>query len=113
MKAMKNSGIEWIGEIPAEWDTIKFKHLFNIVSGNGFSENLQGNDFGDIPFCKCSDINGNDIFVSSAKNYISLDCQKENNFNLIPENSILIAKIGEALKKNHRKINTIKCCIDN
>lgn len=30
---MKYSGIEWIGEIPEHWDTIKFKDLFKFGSG--------------------------------------------------------------------------------
>lgn len=30
---MKNSGIEWIGEIPADWNIIKVKNLFNIGRG--------------------------------------------------------------------------------
>jgi type I restriction enzyme S subunit len=38
---------------------------------------------------------------------------KEESYNIIPANSILFSKIGEALKKNHRKINTVPCCIDN
>lgn len=110
----KDSGIEWIGEIPQDWNAIKFKYCFSIIGGNGFSETLQGNSNGEIPFCKCSDINDSSTnFVSSANNYVSLECCNDNNFNLVPENSILIAKIGEALKKNHRKINTVPCCIDN
>ena len=110
----KDSGIAWIGKIPAEWHTIKFKYCFLITGGNGFSEFLQGNNSGEIPFCKCSDINDTyKIFVDRAKNYISKKCCIDNNFNLIPANSILIAKIGEALKKNHRKINSLPCCIDN
>lgn len=28
-REMKNSGIEWIGTIPKEWDTVKFKYLHN------------------------------------------------------------------------------------
>ena len=91
----KDSGIEWIGEIPQDWKTIKFKYCFSIIGGNGFPEKLQGNNSGDIPFCKCSDINDNSvIFVNNANNYISRECCKDNNFNLIPENSILVAKIG-------------------
>ena len=38
---------------------------------------------------------------------------KKYRLNIIPPNSIVIAKIGEALKKNHRKINTVPCIIDN
>ena len=30
---MKDSGIEWVGEIPEHWDTIKFKDLFKFGSG--------------------------------------------------------------------------------
>ena len=29
MRAMKNSGVEWIGEIPENWRIIKFKYLYN------------------------------------------------------------------------------------
>lgn len=29
MRKMKDSGIEWIGEIPAEWETIRIKNLFD------------------------------------------------------------------------------------
>lgn len=34
-------------------------------------------------------------------------------YNIIPKDSILFSKIGEALKKNHRKINTVPCIVDN
>lgn len=36
-----------------------------------------------------------------------------NKWHLIPKNSILFAKIGAALSKNYRKINQVRCCIDN
>ena len=29
MREMKNSGVEWIGEIPKEWNLIKFKYVHN------------------------------------------------------------------------------------
>ena len=112
-RPMKDSGIEWIGEIPQEWGVIKFKYLFNIIGGNGFPETLQGKTEGEYPFCKVSDINGSSAFVSSANNYVSEKTVSEYKFNIIPSNSILMAKIGAALRKNHRKINVVPCCIDN
>jgi len=30
---MKDSGIEWLGEIPAHWETLRFKYCFSIRSG--------------------------------------------------------------------------------
>ena len=73
----------------------------------------QGKQEGKYPFCKASDINGSEIFVSSANNYVDDDVTKAEGYNIIPKNSILFSKIGEALKKNHRKINTVPCIVDN
>lgn len=30
---MKNSGVEWIGEIPEEWEVTQVKNIFNIGRG--------------------------------------------------------------------------------
>ena len=112
-RPMKDSGIEWIGEIPEDWDSIKFKYLFSIIGGNGFPDALQGHTEGDFPFCKVSDINGVEDYVNTAINWISRSVVEDNKFNVIPIGSIIMAKIGAALAKNHRKINNVECCIDN
>lgn len=110
---MKDSGSAWLRDIPDDWKVIKLKYIFGIIGGNGFPEQMQGKTEGDFPFCKVSDINSNSIFVDSAVNYVSTDEVESNRFNIIPVNSIIMAKIGAALMKNHRKINSIPCCIDN
>jgi len=46
-REMKDSGVEWIGQIPESWDIIKFKYLFSIIGGNGFPDTLQGVTEGD------------------------------------------------------------------
>ena len=112
-REMKDSGIAWIGIIPETWDIIKFKYVFSIIGGNGFPDSLQGNTQGDYPFCKVSDINGQSEYVKTATNWVTQEIVDINKFNIIPPNSILMAKIGAALAKNHRKINVLKCCIDN
>ena len=33
MRKMKDSGIEWIGQIPEDWEINKTKYLFNVVNG--------------------------------------------------------------------------------
>ncbi len=44
---MKDSGVEWIGEIPNEWDICKIKNCFNVFAGatpqSGNSEYWDGN----------------------------------------------------------------------
>ena len=112
-RQMKDSGVEWIGDIPEKWNAKKFKYIFSIIGGNGFPENLQGNCKGDYPFFKCSDINGTEREVLLAKNFVNSNIVDKYKFNIIPSDSILMAKIGEALKKNHRKINKKPCIVDN
>ena len=33
MRKMKESGIEWIGKCPSNWNMIPTKYLFQVVSG--------------------------------------------------------------------------------
>ncbi len=110
---MKNSGVEWIGEIPYEWEVRKFKYFFDIYGGSGFKEEYQGQENGDFPFCKASDLNGTEKNLISAKNYVNQDLVDKESYIIIPKNSILVSKIGEALKKNHRKVNLVNCIVDN
>jgi len=109
----KDSGVDWIGKIPKEWKIKKIKYFYSIIGGNGFNESLQGQNSGDYPFCKVSDINHPGAFIESAKNFVSQEDVISNKYNIIPIGSLIFAKIGEALKKNHRKINKVKCIIDN
>ncbi len=109
----KDSGVEWIGDIPEHWELRRIKFIGTLYSGNGFKEELQGKEEGDYPFYKVSDINGDGKLVTFSNNYVDKDDIVNNRWNIIPQNSILFAKIGEALKKNHRKINAYSCLIDN
>lgn len=109
----QDSGIRWIGKVPKIWKSNRIKYLYRIISGNGFPEYLQGNTEGELPFYKVSDINGDGRFVSESANYVSYEQAKENRWSVIPPNALLMAKIGAALSKNHRKINISDCLVDN
>lgn len=110
-RKMKDSGIEWIGEIPEDWEVSKIKYHFKVISGSGFPISLQGKSSGDYPVCKASDIaNANEI-LHSAANY--LDKYEISGFNIIPKYGVIMPKIGEAMKKNNRAIVFKDVVIDN
>lgn len=48
VRKMKDSGIEWIGEIPEDWETIRVKNLFNVSRGRVISK-LETTDEGKYP----------------------------------------------------------------
>lgn len=110
---LKDSGVEWIGEIPEHWNTIRAKYMFSVVSGNGFPEHLQGRNDESLMFLKVSDINDPGIMVNGANNTVSKEEAELYRWNVIKPFSILMPKIGEALKKNYRKLNPAPCMIDN
>lgn len=113
MRKMKDSGIEWIGEIPEGWEIHRIKTHFSIISGSGFKPELQGQSTGDFPVCKASDISGSGHYLHTSANYISSDIVKSQHFSIIPKGSILFAKIGEAMRKNNRSLCSLDCCVDN
>lgn len=113
MRKMKDSGIEWIGEIPEGWEVHRVKTHFSIISGSGFKPELQGQSTGDFPVCKASDISSSGHYLHTSANYITSDIVKSQHFSIIPKGSILFAKIGEAMRKNNRSLCLHDCCVDN
>ncbi len=112
-RKMKDSGIEWIGEIPEGWEVHRVKTHFSIISGSGFKPELQGQSTGDFPVCKASDISSSGHYLHTSANYITSDIVKSQHFSIIPKGSILFAKIGEAMRKNNRSLCSHDCCVDN
>ena len=38
MREMKDSGVEWIGNIPEKWKVCRFKHAASLYTGNSISD---------------------------------------------------------------------------
>ena len=54
-RKMRDSGVEWIGEVPEGWEVLKGKYFFNIQSGWPFDSNLFSNEKG-FPLVRIRDI---------------------------------------------------------
>lgn len=63
MREMKDSGIEWIGEIPKEWSVVKVKHLCKVTDGTHFSP--QTTEVGK-PYITVSNVNNSKIDIQGA-----------------------------------------------
>ena len=70
---MKDSGIEWIGEIPAEWDVVRIKNLFDYRNERNFKPLEEVNlislytDKGVVQHCDLDETTGNK--ASNADGY--------------------------------------------
>lgn len=97
---MKNSGVEWIGNIPEHWDVNKNTHLFNKI-GSGTtptSSDLSYYDSGDINWLQTGDLN-NDYIVATSRKINQKAMSKFSSLKLYDENSLVIAMYGATIGK--------------
>jgi type I restriction enzyme S subunit len=111
----KDSEIEWLGEIPAHWETKKLKSIGWIRAGAGFPDAEQGLVNEGLPFYKVSDMNldGNEILMKSHNNSVSKETAKRLGATIFPSDTIIFPKVGIALLTNKRRILHCQACLDN
>ena len=96
-REMKDSGIEWIGEIPNNWILKPLKYICNLKTGST-PKNKEGiTDYGDYPWITPSDLTDKYAIDKSAQ-YISAVTIKKNNYHLYPKNSVLLVCIASVGK---------------
>ena len=68
-REMKDSGVEWIGEIPKEWGRTKIKMIASFFNGDRTSRYPQPTDFVDdgIAFLTSRNIDGDEVDLSETK----------------------------------------------
>lgn len=98
-REMKDSGIEWIGEIPKEWEIIKLKKMMTFLNGYAF-EGSRLSFEGKYPVIRIGDISNNKIDTKNS-NKINLTTDEEEFLEkfLIKKNDILIAMSGATVGK--------------
>lgn len=87
MREMKNSGIEWIGEIPTEWEITTIKKAYTFQTGWTPDTKKEDNFIGDNVWVNISDMNSKVIFDSNK--HISDDAVAISSMNISPKGSLL------------------------
>ena len=94
---MKNSGVEWLGDVPAYWETWKITHAIDLI-GSGTtpkSDNAEYYD-GDFLWVTTSELREN--FISDTKQKVSDSAIKEYSaLKIYPTNSVAIAMYGATI----------------
>lgn len=96
---MKDSGIEWIGEVPEEWSMIKTSLLFRLI-GSGTTPTKNGTNYADegLYWLQTGDLN--DGYISDTSKYVSESAVQENSaLTLFPKGSLVIAMYGATIGK--------------
>ncbi|PCH52507.1 MAG: hypothetical protein COC22_03965 [Flavobacteriaceae bacterium] len=89
----KNSGIEWIGEIPEHWEIVKLRYLIDILSGYS-PEQCKPSINGDVEYIKVDNINKDSFDINSSTHFTN------NDFVVTKTKTILFPKRGAAIGLN-------------
>ena len=109
---MKDSDIEWLGEVPEHWNVAKIGHFTQLIRGAsprpaGDSKYF-GGDF--MPWITVGEVtNGNDKFVLSTENYLTKEGSEQSRI-IYPE-TLLLSNSGATL--GVPKISKITGCIND
>lgn len=96
---MKDSGVEWIGEIPENWEVIKCSYVFSGIgsgttpkSSNEYYYTNEG-----VNFLQTGDLN--DGYINDTTKKITDKALKEINLKIYSKNSLIIAMYGATIGK--------------
>ena len=95
---MKDSGIEWIGNVPEHWTIKKLSYIAETLSGGTPSRDKHEYwDDGNIPWMSSGEINNE--FITETKEYITTLGFDNSNAKWIPKNAVLMALNGQGKTK--------------
>lgn len=101
----KDSGIEWIGVIPENWNKTYLKYCMNKIYGGGTpttsEETYWSENEADIPWVAISDISSCDKELYLTKKKITEEGRKSKNLEIIPKGTLLLsifASLGKTVR---------------
>ena len=114
-RTYRPSGVKWLGEVPEHWGVRRLKDVGVLIAGAAFPEALQGLEGEELPFFKVADLDKSrdGRWLEDPEHTISREAAAEIRARVIPQRSVVYAKIGAALLLNRRRVNSRPACIDN
>ena len=71
MREMKDSGVEWIGQIPKDWSISPLKYNYEVVAGATPESSKSDYWDGDIVWITPADFKTKDVYVERGSRYIT------------------------------------------
>lgn len=112
---MKDSGIEWLGEVPAHWEVKPLKYVGKFNAGAGFPHEDQGVEGEALSFHKVNALGkaGSDGVLLPSEDTVSYETAARLRAFVFPADSIVFAKIGAALLLGRIRQLGAAACLDN
>ena len=95
--AYKDSGVEWLGEVPEHWHIDRLKWSVEGCNNGVWGDEPNGED--DLPCIRVADFNREDLTVSTNKLTLRAISAKDRNVRLLQKNDLLLEKSGGGEKQ--------------
>lgn len=92
---MKQSGVEWIGDVPKHWEVMPIKYIADTNSG-ATPKNIKGrqNERSDIKWVRTTDLSDICDYVYDSSEYLSREEMKSASCPWLPKNTVVVAMYG-------------------
>jgi len=108
---MRDSGVEWLGEVPEHWAMPKIAHISRVLNGSTPDKtNLSYWEDGTIPWLASGCLNSEVVDVPSE--FITKNAYQNSSVELIPANSLLVGMVGQGKTRGTSAILAIDSCIN-
>lgn len=105
----KDSGIDWIGEIPKHWEVTRVKYISKILNGGTPNSSISEFWNGDVFWVTPKDLSKVSKYIYSSDRKITKEGYKNCSTSLIPKNNIIMATRAPI---GNIKINKIETTIN-
>ena len=112
---MKDSGVEWNGEVPEHWEAMKVTWIYQLI-GSGTTPKTDKEYY----YCENGEYwlqtgDLNDGIIRNTSKQITKECVKELNFKIYPKGSLVVAMYGATIGKvgllNIETTTNQACCV--
>jgi type I restriction enzyme S subunit len=108
---MKDSGVEWLGTMPAHWKTVRVSYVADVC--NGSTPDRNRGDYwneGSVPWLSSGKVN--DYVVKEADEFITEHALRESSVRLLPQGTILVGMIGQGKTRGMSAQMMLSACIN-
>jgi type I restriction enzyme S subunit len=108
---MKDSGIEWLGEVPEHWGVTRLSRY--AVVGNGSTPSRENEDYwrdGDVPWLSSGEVN--QLHVTEASEFITAKAMAECSLTMLPKGTVLVGMVGQGKTRGLSALLRIEAAIN-
>lgn len=108
---MKDSGVEWLGEVPEHWGVTSIGYYAKVTNGTTPSKaNLAYWDKEEVPWLSSGEVN--QYYIEYASEYITYKALNECSLELLPIGAVVMGMIGQGKTRGLSAITRIEATIN-